>query len=530
MIREKNKIYICIKSVFCIFFAISLILDKMFITKGSVFGTIEENYFTEFKIQYLICFLILFLIEFFIISVIEYIVNKIEPKIHTKNKKNIKIYFLILISILILWLPYTMSFFPGGIYSDTLSSINQAKGVSRLNNHHPLMYAMLLKPFFILSDNQLAMEMFTIFQIVVMAVVCGYVAYWIYKRNISFIYVILTTLFFGLFCLIPLYAVSIWKDIPFCLALVLYILNIGDIVKEPKKIENMKGILYYIFLSLMVSFFRNNGKYIILGTTIILLLTYRKNIFNTLKKFTIISLVVIILTFIVQGPIYDHFKLNTEFVENLGVLLQQICYVVSNDGEITEEQYEFINNIYPIENIKEDYNPCIVDVIKWSQNFNSKYLEEHKNEFIKVWLEIFFRNPKACIKAQLLNTVGFWDINKATMDAYINPTMWGGGNSYGGIVQKDYIEILTNKSIRNILIPKKAISSAIFLLITMIGALMTIYKRKYRNFLMYVPAFITWITIMLAVPLAYSLRYVYILVLMIPISLIIPFLDNVEKK
>ena len=56
MIREKNKIYICIKSVFCIFFAISLILDKMFITKGSVFGTIEENYFTEFKIQYLICF------------------------------------------------------------------------------------------------------------------------------------------------------------------------------------------------------------------------------------------------------------------------------------------------------------------------------------------------------------------------------------------------------------------------------------------------------------------------------------------
>ena len=116
------------------------------------------------------------------------------------------------------------------------------------------------------------------------------------------------------------------------------------------------------------------------------------------------------------------------------------------------------------------------------------------------------------------------------MDAYINPTMWGGGNSYGGIVQKDYIEILTNKSIRNILIPKKAISSAIFLLITIIGALMTIYKRKYRNFLMYVPAFITWITIMLAVPLAYSLRYVYILVLMIPISLIIPFLDNVEKK
>ena len=58
-----------------------------------------------------------------------------------------------------------------------------------------------------------------------------------------------------------------------------------------------------------------------------------------------------------------------------------------------------------------------------------------------------------------------------------------------------------------------------------------IKNKNYKNLLIYLPALFTWGTIVLATPIAFSLRYVYILVLMIPLDFVIPFLqkNNNEK-
>ena len=64
----------------------------------------------------------------------------------------------------------------------------------------------------------------------------------------------------------------------------------------------------------------------------------------------------------------------------------------------------------------------------------------------------------------------------------------------------------------------------------LIGVLMTIYRKKYKNLLIYLPGIFTWLTIMLASPIAFSLRYVYILVMMVPLSIITPFLKNYNEK
>lgn len=260
--------------------------------------------------------------------------------------------------------------------------------------------------------------------------------------------------------------------------------------------------------------------------TLILMFTYRKVLLSKLKTFTVISITTLILSLIVQGPVYNHFRLNTQYVENLGILFQQICYVVVNDGNLKEEQKEFINNIYPIEAIKETYNPCIVDKVKWNPRFNNVYLEQNKGKFIKVWFEVLIQNPKSYIKAYLLNTIGFWDINKATFDAYVNPENWGKNETLMGVTQKDYVKIITKNSIREKLYPKAPISSAIFLFILLFGMLFTVYKKRYKNLMIYLPSLLTWGTIMVAAPLAFSLRYVYILVLMVPFSLVIPFLKS----
>ena len=282
-------------------------------------------------------------------------------------------------------------------------------------------------------------------------------------------------------------------------------------------------------------FLRNNGIYVVFATTLIILLAFKKEIFKQLRIFTICSITTLIICLIIQGPVYKYYNWTNSFKENVGVLLQQISYVVVNNGNITEEQVEFINNLCPTDIIKKYYNPCVVDKIKNSKEFNVEFLTKNKKEFFKVWFQLFLQNPSSYIKAYLLNTIGFWDVNKSTKDGYISMEKWQTLDAIDPRVaheQSDLIEKITNKSIRNILEPKATISSAIFLFITLIGMVITIYKKRYKNLVIYAPIILTYFTILIAVPLAFSLRYVYISVLSVPISLIIPFLKtkNEEKN
>ena len=358
----------------------------------------------------------------------------------------------------------------------------------------------------------------------------------VYKKGISTKYIVLITAFFGLFRLIPIYAISLWKDTIFCIALFGYILYIAETVfQDGKNLEKITGVIAYAILMLLVCFFRNNGIYITIATTLVIMIVYRRKLLKQKLLFSIVTIISLIVTLIIQGPVYKKLKLSTEFIENLGVPIQQICYVVAKDGNITEFQREFINEICPIEKIKETYNPCLVDKVKWNGNFNNAQIEDNKVYFFKVWGKLLLQNPTSYVKAYLLNTIGFWDVNKATTDAYINPQMWGEKDilKYDGIEevkQTDYIKEWTGKSAREIVTPSVPISSAIFLFILLFTALLTIYKKRFKNLLIYLPSILTWGTIMIAVPLAFSLRYVYILVLTTPLSLITPFLKQKEKK
>lgn len=267
---KKDIIYIIVKSFICLFFAFTLILDNNLIFSGSVFGNLSKTHFSSFSLIDMISTIFLAVSMYIILSIIEFIVDKISYRMYSKQErknKNIKIFFIITLVILICWLPYILSYFPGGIFADTSSSINQASGVERFNNHNPILYALLLRFFMLITRNigsiQLSMELYTIFQVLVMACTCSYFIYWLYKRDISTKYIILVTIFFSFFKLVPLYAVSIWKDTPFCIALFWYSLYIAEIIiNDAKNIEKLKGAFIYSLLIFLVAFLRNNGIYI----------------------------------------------------------------------------------------------------------------------------------------------------------------------------------------------------------------------------------------------------------------------------
>ena len=74
------------------------------------------------------------------------------------------------------------------------------------------------------------------------------------------------------------------------------------------------------------------------------------------------------------------------------------------DGEVSEEDKAFLNQILPIKDWKDAYLVFVVDPIKWHENFNSEFLSEHKGEFIGTWLRILKNNFPEYVRAYLLET------------------------------------------------------------------------------------------------------------------------------
>lgn len=74
------------------------------------------------------------------------------------------------------------------------------------------------------------------------------------------------------------------------------------------------------------------------------------------------------------------------------------------------------------------------------------------------------------------------------------------------------------------------IGSRTFLWILLISATLCAKKHDFYRLFFYLPGFLCWLCIMIATPVAFSLRYVYILALLFPVYLVYPFIHNVADE
>lgn len=516
---------------------------------GSVWGTPEENYIKPFDYITIIHFIVFFLLNglaLWIVSIInrtynrKMTVNKITNTAGFERifmKKNV-FYSIALFCVIIAWLPYLLAYFPGGVYSDTFNTINLAyemdeHGMFALNNHHPILYILLWRGAILIgrlfSDELfIAVAIFQIFQFVVMAATLSYLVVWMKCKGLGKGMSIISLAFVMFFPLFPLYAISLWKDTLFSLVLLLYTLCIGDYIldKERDRLNEITYLLRLLFLGFLVAFTRNNGKYIVFLTLAIILITKIKKLFSY-RKIVICSVILVITITIIQGPIYDRMNYNVDTTtESLGVPLQQISYLVYYDYDLTEEELNYIESIVSVDSIKERYRPCLFDSIKWdAQDFNSQSIDNNFSQFFKYYMQLMFKHPLGGIKSYMLATAGFWAPNIASLDAYVQNSIWNNSYNLEGV---DYLEKYFGFTIRKNLNDITPISSALFLVILIYAGFILLLNRDFSKILLLLPALANWVTIMIATPIACSLRYVYILVLMLPLEAMLICIS--EKK
>ena len=437
-------------------------------------------------------------------AVQEALISKSE---HNK-KRHIRLFFLIFLVIIVLWLPYLLSYIPGGIWSDTLHIIRMAKRIDYLTNYHPIAYTVIWRCAIaigtFLGDEVYGAIVYTICQYIFMAACVAFFCTKLYRWGMRTWGVVATVLYFSLCPIFPHYAISCWVDTLFGCAVLLYSIVIYDFVHKGFQVRFSQGVSLIVTM-FMVMFLRNNGIYIVALCSLILLLivVFSKKPENK-KMVAAILAVPVIISAIIQGPVYHKFGYNEENkVESSAVMFQSVAYVICTDGIISDEDLAIIDEIIPIERLKEIYNPICIDGVKWDTEFEQVVFDAKYDRFLSVFLRTVIKNPRKVIEAWLLETLGFWNIWE------INGHGFACSDYQNIYPQYDVWDAITNNSLRDDLCWRNHVfpySGYIWLILL---AFCNVMQKEKKYALVLIPSIAGWLTIMIATPIAFHFRYVF---------------------
>lgn len=431
---------------------------------------------------------------------------------------------LIFCFFLLCWSPYFLRYFPGVMTSDSYYVIHYVENFE-LNDLHAFGHTWFFGLFyylgkFIFHNMNLAVAFYTIIQMIICALLFTYMIKFLFEKKVKTIILIIISLFLAFSPLFAIYSITLWRDILFSMAFVTLFISLYKFVDNKYNLT-VSIIIMYILSVLVILFFRNNGIYIILLFIPFLILMIKKS-----RKIVLFgNIVIVILYFVIKGPIFTYFGVQkTTSVEAFSIPLQQIARVLVNGGDIDEKTYEYLSTIIDIDKVKETYRPSISDFVKRATN-NDK-LSKDKFKFIQTWIKIGIDNPRNYIDSYLLSTLGYW---------YPDVVYWATAGESKSIFED--VDVQTDPIIFdgvpfNILTSRSGPLSSLFwsigtmFILLVISTFILLYKRQCKYLLCYIPVYCLWISLMIASPVFAELRYIYALFVCMPLIMCVALMQK----
>lgn len=418
------------------------------------------------------------------------------------------------------WSIYLVTHFPGTAASDSVRILSNPIGMA---GQHTLFYNLLLSGIFKLGtwitfgSSWGGAFLYSICQMVYIAYIISYIIEWMSHRNISPLITLAILFFYAVSPMVANIAILAVKDSIWGATSLLYIPFLMEIHDSQGLIlQRKKKLLLFIFVSVILTLTRNNGKYVTFILLLGLLIAYK----NKWKQILLIILLGVMLPIMVDSAIMKFLGQKKDFVESMALPLQQISMTVVSDGEINEKQKEVIDNIMSRENFEKYYAPCSVDSIKWGEGgkqLNKYYIRTNKSTFLLTWLSMFPSNICNYVKAFLLNSYGYWGFHVSTVQGYYRDYWHADDHVYVEHIQilPDSLETLLKdyySSFKDKYTAGELFWVILFLFLLELG-------NRNGKWIVFVPFLSVWLILMLSAPIANGFRYVYPLYLSIPVLL-----------
>ena len=469
--------------------------------------------------------LIIFLVSVFLFWFLNRALNNLVKINQGNTEQNyiLKSQYIYLV-ILLCWILFYLAFYPGNLSPDSYASIEQALHYI-YSTAHPVLFTLLVKVtmqtgLHLFGNMNAAIATFSITQMLVLDGILTYTIVWLQKHGVPKWFQYLTLAYFALHLLIVRYSFTMWKDILFSGVMLLLVLFLYDVGVGEKKLNDNLTLIHFLILATLVAFLRNRIIYAVIGIFILLLFIYRRYWKKLLLAFALTATLVLL----IQGPLYSALNIKpSNFAEGQGVSLQQVAAVVCENGEISADEAEFINQIIPLEDIPKAYNPSTVDNLKGYSTFDHEFLNSHPSEYIAVWRSVFFHNPWICIKAWLMTTRGFWGFNVC-----IEPFAITWPSEELDIHQVNIIKNLTGIDltylsngilvhIEDIPVVRRFFELGCLGWFGLFVTMRAVTQKRYKVLLSLLPLNLLWIVLIFSTPIFFEPRYMFVYNLALPV-------------
>ena len=325
--------------------------------------------------------------------------------------------------ILAVWGITFLALFPGVYGYDAPYQIVQALGEMEVTTYQPVLHTFIMGKcvqigHILFESYEIGLGIYSFLQMAFLAYAAMNVCTYVYSRTRNYLWLLGTVLFFVLFPLHGVLAVSSTKDIIFTGIFALIFIKVLKLTENPEGFcDSKKDIIAYCILVFFLFWFRSNGIYILIFMIpflIILLRKYRK-IWTKMLAFTVLPMAAFLIS---QNAVMTVFDIapGPGLREMLSIPCQQMARAYNyNYDTFTEEEKETLFEIIPEETLKiHTYRQLISDSIKG--DLDTEKLVEDPGRYLSLYIKLGLENPKSYIEGAMLSCLATWYPDKYYQD------------------------------------------------------------------------------------------------------------------
>ncbi len=454
------------------------------------------------------------------------------------------------LGLFVCWVPYLIIFYPGMLYTDSVTALLQWNGYehemsnytvmienSQLSNHHPIfttaLYGLSADLGKLLGDAGIGIFLFCLLQQLLVAFCVAYFIYQLQDWDVSAKGIRFLRMFYVCVPFFGLWTATVIKDVLLTAMMLLYSAQLIKLVKQKGAyFRSIVNWFTYVGIGILMSLMKNQGIYYFVITSVILLIVYWRKCWLQICT----SLMMVVLLFdIWNNVLLPEWKVaSVGKQEAMALMIQQTAYyVVCNKDEMTEDEKRIINEVLPYEEIPQLYNPESSDPVKF--RFKQDATDEEVSAYKKLWLQHMFKDPLTYLEASINNFYGYYYPSIRRTYVYFDypESGWFEWDDKVSVERPDFLSVgrilvqmlcvILSKLPVICLLFYPGFYGIVFLGIMGYGC----YKKKWKEMLIMMPLILTFLVNMVS-PENANWRYTIPVVFMLPFMIAL-FLRKMER-
>ena len=410
--------------------------------------------------------------------------------------------------------------YPGNLSYDSIAQISQII-TNTYTNHHPFYHTITIKFFIwlgmsLFDDINVGVCMYSVFQILFMSACFSFAIDTLEKLQMSRRILIALIIYFSLMPFHIMYSCTMWKDVPFSGFSLLLIIFLFRCLYFHRTFFNCLG---FFISGIGLCLFRSNGFFVFLFTCLIFLFTWK---FQE-KSLLLLMFSIILISFFMKHSLLNRINVSQpDIAESLSIPLQQICRVVVDHNDLSEDESALLNDVIEVQQIPDYYLSYISDPMKilLRGKGNEDLLSQNKSAYLKLYISLGLRHPFTYLKAWIDQTKGYWNSGYS----YWVWTDEVRENDYGIIrsshlisfnnICNRYLSLFSTSSILQLFV-----SIGLHVWLLLICLFISLLKRDRIGVTLCIPTLATILSLLIATPVFAEFRYAYSLFCTLPFLL-----------